>query len=159
MNEEQRERWGSRTRLENGLEYEIHRSGWGSSERFICISGYNGESPVVEIPAEIAGLPVTHIGDFAFLRCTHITGVKFPENLTDIDAGAFLDCTALSEINIPGNCDGFGVDAFKNCPNLSPKTRALINERDYFGGALGEDEEPSQEFKGAKNERRRSSPK
>jgi hypothetical protein len=143
MNEEQRERWGSRTRLDNGLEYEIHRSGWkGGPERFIYISNYNGESPIVEIPAEIAGLPVTHIGDFAFQGCAHVTTVKLPETLTDINCGAFWDCTSLAEINIPDSCDGFGEDAFTNCPNLPEETRALLKERDYFGavGILGEDD-------------------
>ncbi|GHV95057.1 hypothetical protein AGMMS50293_13770 [Spirochaetia bacterium] len=150
MNEEQRERWGSRTRLESGLEYEIHRSGRkGEPERFIYISHYNGKSPVVEIPAEIAGLPVTHIGDFAFAGCDHVTTVKLPECLTDINCDAFCDCTALAEINIPDACDGFGGDAFKNCPSLPAETRALLKERDYFGlaGIFGEDdedEEPSQ---------------
>ncbi|GHS89122.1 hypothetical protein FACS1894201_10540 [Bacteroidia bacterium] len=148
MNEEQRERWGSRTRLENGLEYEIHRSGWKDGpDRFIYISGYYGESPVVEIPAEIAGLPVTRIGDFAFLRCAHVTTVKLPDSLTDINCGAFWDCTALAEINIPDNCDGFGGDAFKNCPSLPAETRALLKERDYFGvvGIFGEDETPDKD--------------
>lgn len=55
----------------------------------------------------------------AFLNCTGITAVVFPDNLTDISTSAFQGCTGLTEIVIPPSVTNIGVYAFYGCTNLS----------------------------------------
>lgn len=42
----------------------------------------------------------THIGSYAFYRCTNLTRIVIPENVAKIADRAFPYCTALSEIQV-----------------------------------------------------------
>lgn len=46
------------------------------------------------------------IGKNAFLRCSYLDSVTFPEGLTSIGNGAFLGCDRLQKIYIPRSIDG-----------------------------------------------------
>lgn len=58
----------------------------------------------IEVPAQIAGLPVTIIGDNAFAG-REVTSVTLPESVAQIGKYAFKDCRKLEEIVINNkNC-------------------------------------------------------
>jgi len=50
----------------------------------ITITGYRGTGGDVTIPAEIKSKPVTAIGNMAFYKCTSLTGINIPDNVTSI---------------------------------------------------------------------------
>jgi hypothetical protein len=69
----------------------------------ITITGYTGSEAVLAIPGTIAGLPVTAIGEYAFLRCTSLITVTIPKSITSIGFYAFAYCTNLVGIYFEGN--------------------------------------------------------
>lgn len=78
----------------------------------IIITKYNGKEAAVVIPAAIDGLPVTAIGEKAFLMCDFIQSVQFPEGLKSIGDNAFRYCKALREPVLPGSLESIGKRAF-----------------------------------------------
>ncbi len=57
------------------------------------ITGYTGAGGVVTIPGTINSLPVTSIGDYAFVYRTDLTSVTIPASITTIGQQAFFYCT------------------------------------------------------------------
>ncbi len=96
---------------------------------------------VLEIPSEINGVTVKHIGDYAFrdayivqvnipnsvesighgafMGCKKLVVVNLGDNVTDIGNCAFISCENLSEINIPNGVKKLGYEVFRDCINLS----------------------------------------
>lgn len=70
------------------------------------------------IPAKIAGVTVTTIGDSAFADCGQLTEVVLPDTLTFIDECAFIRCTALKEIALPDSLHTLSYAAFRACTAL-----------------------------------------
>lgn len=56
----------------------------------------------VFIPSSIDGLPVTTIGDSAFLNCDSIENIILPDTITAILDNAFSNCGSLSQIQFKG---------------------------------------------------------
>ena len=72
-------------------------------------------SGAVVIPDTYNGRPVTAIGSFG--RCTKITSVIIPENVTTIAGNAFLGCTGITSLTIPSSLTrnlGFGLSSLSN---------------------------------------------
>lgn len=110
----------------------------------VTITGYAGAGGNVTIPSAINGLPVTSIGDEAFLYNYNLTGVTIPNSVTNIGDAAFEGCgdlarvtipntitrignnvfsdTALININIPSSVTSIGSQAFAYCDELSSVT-------------------------------------
>lgn len=114
---------------------------------------YIGLKKQVDIPAEIDGLPVTHIGldCFAMAWRVKFTSITMPDSVTTVYHGAFRGCqtirdmklsknlryignyafafiTDLEYISLPDHVVSFGMGAFRNCLNLksvSIPTRTL----------------------------------
>jgi hypothetical protein len=78
----------------------------------VVITGYNGTSKRIYIPAQIGGLPVAGIGDSAF-RSRRIESVTFPSTLVFIGNYAFYD-NNLTGISIPPTVTNIGTGAFDN---------------------------------------------
>ncbi len=77
---------------------------------------------------------VTHIGDFAFRRCSDLKVVSILGNqLKEIGAGAFEHCTNLSSINLPSSLTSIGSFAFSQCFKFSVPEfpNSLINVGPY----------------------------
>jgi hypothetical protein len=66
----------------------------------ITITEYTGPGGDVVVPSTTNGLPVTSIGDGAFVYCTSLTGVTIPNSVTSISGSAFAGCTGLVAINV-----------------------------------------------------------
>jgi len=104
---------------------------------------YIGYKQAVEIPAEIDGLPVTHIGldCFSLAWNVRISSVVIPDTITTIYNCAFRGCesikkldlpssikyignyafgflTSLETLDIPNSVIALGFGAFRNCTSL-----------------------------------------
>lgn len=82
--------------------------------RTVTITGYNGSSSEVNIPAKIHGLSVVAIGEGAF-KGTTVQKIVLPEGITHVDWFAFSDCKSLCEITIPSSVSEIGHGAFDGC--------------------------------------------
>src|SRR5262245_13883057 len=67
----------------------------------VTITQYTGPGGAVVIPANISGLPVTSIGDFAFYSNTNLTNVQIPNGVTNIGFEAFYSCSSLTGVSVP----------------------------------------------------------
>jgi len=70
----------------------------------------------ITIPSKYKGLPVTAIGDFAFIFMG-IENITIPNTITKIGMGAFAYCSSLTSITIPESVTSIGEQAFE-CPKL-----------------------------------------
>ncbi|MCH5346988.1 MAG: leucine-rich repeat protein [Muribaculaceae bacterium] len=62
---------------------------------------------------------VVAVGESAFSNCTAMTGIKFPETITEIGGSAFYFCTGLTcDLVIPDSVTKLGDMAFGYCNNL-----------------------------------------
>lgn len=82
---------------------------------------YIGLKRTVEIPAELDGLPVTHIGldCFAMAWRVRIVSVTIPESVTTIYHGAFRGCYTIREVKFPKGLKYIGNYAFAFLTELS----------------------------------------
>ncbi len=95
----------------------------------ITITGYTGPGGAVTIPASIAGLPVTTIGDHAFDTNSDgasVTSVTIPDSVTSIGDSAFEGCGGLANITIPGSVTNIGSYAFAFCALSSVTVPASV---------------------------------
>jgi hypothetical protein len=76
----------------------------------------------VTIPSTINGLPVTSIGETAFMRCYGVTTVKIPGTVTTIGKSAFNTCLCLTNVTMGGGVTTIGEYAFVGCDNLTSIT-------------------------------------
>ncbi len=97
----------------------------------ITITAYTGSGGAVTIPDSTNGLPVTRIGDYAFLDCTSLTSVTMPNSVTSIGKYAFNNCNSLTRVSIPDSVRTIGLGAFISCINLTNVT--LPNSLTYLG--------------------------
>ena len=76
----------------------------------------------IAIPAEIDGVKITSIGDYAFDLCRGLTSVTIPNSVTSIGASAFRDCSGLTSVTIPDGVISIGDYAFDKCSGLTSIT-------------------------------------
>ena len=76
------------------LDYTVSNDGTS-----IEVWSYNGNEPVVAIPAYIDGLPVTYIGD-VFNANSTIEEVYLPDTVTVLSDSSFMDCSSLRAVNL-----------------------------------------------------------
>ncbi len=79
------------------------------------ISGYEGSSATVFIPAEHEGLPVTAIKSSAFLYNNHITEVIITNGINKIGEKAFSSCISLKKVNLPEGLKHLPDNIFDSC--------------------------------------------
>lgn len=96
----------------------------------ITITGYNGKSSEVIIPAQIEGKDVTIIGYMAFSN-KKITKVTFPKTLKEIRSNAFSN-NKITALELPDNIQTIGSGAFYK----NTLTDVFIYNRDVVLGSL-----------------------
>lgn len=91
---------------------------------------------VTKVPAVQNGIPITAIGDYAFLNCTGISELTIPDSVRSIGEGAFADCRSMESIKLPKNIDYFGPAVFSGCGALEsvtiPDTITEIPDYTFF---------------------------
>ncbi len=87
---------------------------------YIEITGCDDKSvEIVDIPAEIDGLPVKGIFVGAFSQFPNLTTVRIPDSVTEIWEQAFYYCEKLNSVNIPDSVTSIGNGAFLGCKGLT----------------------------------------
>lgn len=117
---------------------------YAESEGEAIIMACTSVESVIEVPAEINGLPVTRIynaaffgnlateiilpdtvkeiNDFAFYMCSNLKRITLSASLETISSQAFCDCAMLESLEIPGSCTSIGDDAFLGCYSIKEFT-------------------------------------
>ena len=90
-----------------------------TNEGAATITGYTGPGGSVAIPGAIDGLPVTSIGEFAFLGCEGLAAVTIPSGVTNIGDQAFYECTNLVSVTMSSGVATIGFEAFAGCSSLT----------------------------------------
>ena len=88
-------------------------------EDHVKITRYCDNDQYVVIPSEIAGRPVTVIGDYTFQGCYNLYSVVIPDSVTHIETMAFGNCDNLTNIVIPDSVTYIGDLAFHYCSSLT----------------------------------------
>ena len=128
---------GSFAEEKQGLfQYEIKEDGTAE------ITGINDNNiEVLEIPAELDGIPVTSIRGYALWGCKSLQMV-IPEGVVSVGHSAFSNCDRLESVSIPDSLVSAGDQPFGLCKNLktvevSPdhpvfavENRALVNRQE-----------------------------
>ena len=81
----------------------------------ITITRYTGSGASVVIPGTTNGLPITTIGQGAFVRSSSVTNILLPDSIVAIGDSAFVSCFGLATINFPANLATIGSAAFDGC--------------------------------------------
>ena len=76
---------------------------------------YIGRSAVVIVPAEIGGVPVTAVKDYAFDEARYIYHLELPDSITDIPYGLFRRISSLTRLKLPANTVSIGEKALMFC--------------------------------------------
>ena len=85
----------------------------------VTITGYTGTASELTIPSQIEGLPVTRIGNDAFVGNKQVTSLLIPDTVQYIARYAFAGCSNMYSIRIPASVTFVGSNAFTNCQNLT----------------------------------------
>ncbi|MBR1692928.1 MAG: leucine-rich repeat domain-containing protein, partial [Lachnospiraceae bacterium] len=115
--------------------YQDFQYAYDADTEYIWITGYQGGEKVVEVPAEISGVPVRYISYLGNASKTaanrKITKVILPEGIEYL--GGLGGCVCLREINIPDTVAEIGEYAFEDCRKL--KAVELPNGLKRIGGS------------------------
>ena len=74
------------------------------------------------IPAEIYGVTVTAIGDYAFNQHKELVSVTIPSTVTTIGRQAFGACSSLEQVILPDSVTSLGQGVFYGCSGLTDVT-------------------------------------
>jgi hypothetical protein len=106
----------------------------------ITITKYTGFAASLTIPSTINGLPVTSIGDDAFIYWIGLTNLTIPNSVTNIGNNVFTYCTSLTNVTLPNSVTSIGSNAFAYCTSLTsislPDSLTSIGES-AFSGSTG----------------------
>lgn len=67
---------------------------------------------------DLSSTSVWIIASRAFIECTALQEIRFPETLTEIRDRAFYQCTSLMELQFPSSLKTMGTEAFSHCTSL-----------------------------------------
>ena len=87
------------------------------------VSGYTSDLPAkvsiaLEVSIDAATLPVTRIGEYAFLRSKEMMSIEIPDSVTSIEQAAFGYAYSLQSVQIPSSVTSIGQNAFAYASSL-----------------------------------------
>jgi len=85
----------------------------------IIITGYSGPGGAVAIPGTMLGLPVTTIGDAAFVNQPALASVTIPNGVTLLGTASFASDAGLTNLALPNSVTRIGDNAFNACSALT----------------------------------------
>lgn len=71
------------------------------------------------IPAQIQGITVTSIGDWAFENCSNLSSVSIPDSVTYMGNEVFQGCSSLNSVRLSNNITYITYGMFRGCKSLS----------------------------------------
>ena len=83
------------------------------------ITKYKGKTASLDIPAALDGVPVTGIGNDAFVSYSSLTSITIPDSVTSIGDSAFSYCGSLTSVTIPDSVAEIGINPFADCSSMS----------------------------------------
>ncbi len=86
---------------------------------YASVTGYNGMSISLEIPAALGGIPVRSVSREAFVGNRYVTEVTLSEGIHDIGKYAFQGCVGLRSVTLPSTLKQIGEGAFYGCQSLT----------------------------------------
>ena len=78
------------------------------------LTGYEGEDKVLNVPAEVEGIPVTCIGKTS-ISSSGLREVTIPEGVRKLERKAFYFCYDLQKITLPGSVEVVGDNIIYQC--------------------------------------------
>lgn len=115
-----------------GLEYRV------DGNRAVLVGIGTCTDKNIVIASKYNGVPVTEIGDSAFLGCSGIKSVLIPESVTSIGAHAFSLCENLESVNIPNKVTSIETYAFHACKSLKVIDIGNVTKIDDFAFTMCE---------------------
>ena len=82
------------------------------------ITGFEGASTLINVPATLDGYPVIAIGERAF-EGKQITAIALPEGIESVEWFAFYDCSSLRDVTLPRSITSIGYAVFDGCPDVT----------------------------------------
>ena len=102
-----------------------------ANETGLTLKDYLGNDPVLKIPSEIAGQPVTELGNDLFAGQMWLKSVTIPGTVTKMGNNVFNGCTGLEEATLSFVLTTIPTGTFRNCIHLKeisiPRTVTSIN--------------------------------
>jgi preprotein translocase subunit SecG len=89
-----------------------------TSDGYITVDGYTGESAILTIPSKIDGFTVNCIGSNAFAYKNTLEKIILPETVKKIDKNAFYGAKKLATVLLPDSLEEIGEEAFADCRKL-----------------------------------------
>ena len=91
------------------------------------VSGYTSDLPAkvsiaLEVSIDAATLPVTRIGEYAFLRSKEMMSIEIPDSVTSIEQAAFGYAYSLQSVQIPSSVTSIEQCAFYGDSSLESLT-------------------------------------
>ena len=122
--------------LPNGLKLQLHSGNTSSVVR--NAAPYSGD---VVIPPTFSYNNVTYqvtaVYEEAFMNCSQLTSVTFPETLTKIGLRSFKNCTGLTSLTLPASLTTLQSEAFAGCTALASlnilSTLTSIDSKPFYG--------------------------
>lgn len=96
----------------------------------VCVTGWQGQSWIAQVPERIENRPVTAIDRKAFLSRKNLREIRLPVSLRGIGDWAFAYCDNLERIALPAGCVHIGKALFLDCGRLD----CVAGIRDNGGG-------------------------
>lgn len=91
----------------------------------------------IDIPSTVDGYQVGSVGSASFSENNRVTGVYFPDTVTEIQDSAFKNCNQINTIYLSSSLETIGNNAFENCSDLSvadiPDSVKTIGEETFTG--------------------------
>lgn len=84
----------------------------------VTITGYHGNSPVVQLPEIIEDKPVTCLAKKCFLGKKRLRRIILPKTVEKLEDWAFANCDNLEEITLSHKCQKYGKGVFQGCTAL-----------------------------------------
>lgn len=113
-----------------------------ADEESVEITGSRGRDTVIEIPPQLAGLPVTGIGKKAFLSNKTVKEITLPDTIESLGDWAFACCAKLEKLTLPYKRLEVGQGIFRDCVSLtqimdgtSPATDKKMTDVSYLTAA------------------------
>ena len=97
-----------------GLTYVLNNDG----QSYRCTGIDTATKTYITIASYYNDLPVTSIGDGAFVNYTKLVRITIPDSITSIGYQAFCGCINIKSITIPNSVTSIGFQAFCGCTSI-----------------------------------------